>query len=213
MKNLLVLVLLLSLAACGKEKQSEQSCDMLCEVSQFTLTTTEDGPVPAEAKNFDTELVLLNFDSTQANKVHDAADRIRQIVATKEFKDAVLNHTYNGQKAFANNNGLSNLQIYNRLIIGAEQLRPEKNYRMDVELELYYEDSSTIGYTYPNINHIWMNLKYFNQYQAHQVAGNLMHEWLHKLGFNHASASTPERPYSVPYAIGYIVRNLALDYN
>ncbi len=186
---------------------------MICEVSVYALGTTETSPVPPEALRFDHDLVLLNFNTEQANKVLNAADRIREIVGTQAFKDAVINHTYNGKKTFANNNGLSNLQIYDRLINGAEQLYPEKNFKMDVELELYYEDSNTVGYTYPNTTHIWMNLKFFNNYGAPQVAGNLMHEWLHKLGFGHDVASTAQRPYSVPYAIGYIVRNLAQNSN
>lgn len=186
---------------------------MVCEISIYALGTTETGPVPSEALNFDTDLILLNFTTDQANKVQNAADRIRKIVASQEFKDAVINHTWNGKKTFANNNGLSNLQIYDRLVVGAEQLYPEKNSTMDVELELYYEDSNTVGYTYPNTTHIWMNLKFFNTYGPPQVAGNLMHEWLHKLGFGHDVSSTAQRPYSVPYAIGYIVRNLAQNYN
>jgi hypothetical protein len=56
-----------------------------------------------------------------------------------------------------------------------------------------------------------MNTKYFYVYTPYQVAGNLTHEWLHKLGFDHDVASTPARPYSVPYAVGYILRDLASD--
>ena len=54
-----------------------------------------------------------------------------------------------------------------------------------------------------------MNTKYFDRYTPYQVAGNLTHEWLHKMGFTHDSAATSTRPYSVPYAVGYIVRQLA----
>jgi hypothetical protein len=214
LKLTLSLVLLMTLASCGKTQQKEDSCGMVCEVSQFTLDTTETGPVPPEALQFDTDLVLLNFNTDQANKIQEAAELIKRIVASQEFKDAVVNFTYNGKKQYVDNNGLTNLQIYNRLIIGAEQLHPDKNNRMDVELELYSDyNSSTVGYTYPNTTHIWMNLKYFSVYEPYQVAGNLMHEWIHKLGFTHDAASTPSRPYSVPYAIGYIVRNLAANYN
>jgi hypothetical protein len=38
-----------------------------------------------------------------------------------------------------------------------------------------------------------------------------MHEWLHKIGFSHAVKDTPERIYSVPYAIGYIVKGIARE--
>jgi len=38
------------------------------------------------------------------------------------------------------------------------------------------------------------------------VAGNLAHEWTHKIGFDHKSAAEHD---SAPYAIGYIVDELA----
>ena len=31
-----------------------------------------------------------------------------------------------------------------------------------------------------------MNTKFMNSYTSNQVARNMMHEWLHKLGFKHA---------------------------
>jgi hypothetical protein len=80
---------------------------------------------------------------------------------------------------------------------------------MDVELELYQNTSNTIGYTYPHTSRIWMNSKYFNKYTPVQVADNLFHEWLHKLGFDHAIKYTLRRNYSVPYAIGYLMEELA----
>ncbi len=82
---------------------------------------------------------------------------------------------------------------------------------MDVEVELYTEDVATVGYTNPKTRRIWMNTKYFRSYTSAQVAGNLTHEWLHKLGFGHALSNTKTRPYSVPYAIGYIIARLAAE--
>lgn len=211
MKVSSLLLALLLISACGK-KEKEQECDMVCEAGEFTLPLTGEGEVPPEALRFETNLSLLNFNTQQADKVHSAADLIKKVIASNEFKEAVLNHTYLGKKTFADNNGLTNLQIYHRVLIGAEQLYSAKNSIMDVELELYYENTSTIGYTYPSTPRIWMNTKFFNSYTPSQVSANLMHEWLHKLGFGHAVSSTPERPYTVPYAIGYMVRNLAQNF-
>lgn len=199
---------LLLLGACGK-KQKEVVCDMLCEASEFTLEIPEDGSLPPEAYSFKTNLSLVNFDASQREKVLAAALLIEKIIATEEFRSKVLNHSMNGVKTFADNNGLTNRQIYDRILIGAETLYPVKNNALDVELELIFENSTTIGYTYPNSPRIWMNLKYFNNYTPRDIAANLMHEWLHKIGFTHASSRTAERPYSVPYAVGYIVRTLA----
>lgn len=216
MKSSFILALLLLLTACQPAADEGSKCDSTTRVcSSNSQLMPEEGDdevpehgVPTNATTFDTNLSLRKFSADQEDKVLEAAELIRQVVASEEFKDAVLNHTYNGQKTFVDSQGLTNAQIYNKFLQGAEKLTPAKNNAMDVELELYYENTTTIGYTYPNTRRIWMNTKYFDRYTAAQVAGNLTHEWLHKLGFGHASSSTASRPYSVPYAIGYIMVRL-----
>lgn len=81
---------------------------------------------------------------------------------------------------------------------------------MDVEVALYTDNESVVvGFTNPRTRRIFMNTKYFNKHSPALVASHLTHEWLHKLGFDHEKAKCDERRYSVPYAIGYIVRDLA----
>lgn len=184
---------------------------MACDVSRFSLETTEDGNIPPEALLFRTLVKIVNFNSEEKTKIESAAELVKKVIMGQEFKDAVVGHIFNGEKTFVDNSGLTNLQIYDRIIIAAERLTPEQNYRLDVELELYYEDSPTIGYTYPTSRRIWMNRKFFSRYSPYQVAGNLTHEWLHKLGFIHEVEDSDSRPFSVPYAIGYIVRRLASE--
>ncbi len=208
MKNIIFIFILCFLASCGKAKDT--SCEtMVCEVSSFALATTDTGPIPPEALLFDTKLKLIQFTTTDQEKIEQAADLVKRIIMSQEFKDAIVGFTYDGKNSFVDNNGLTNLQIYDRIIIAAERLTPAKNYVLDAEIQLYYEESTTIGYTYPSTTRIWMNTKYFNRYTPYQVAGNLTHEWLHKMGFTHDVAATPTRPYSVPYAVGYMVRRLA----
>lgn len=166
--------------------------------------------VPAQALTWSADIFFANFSGAQQDKVERAVELMRKVIASKAFKDEVINHTYNGKKTYVDNNGLTNTQIYQKILDGAEKVGiTSKNNRMDVELELYYAATSTIGYTYPNSIRIWMNTKYFNNYTPVNVTGNLMHEWLHKLGFGHDSSSTPSRPYSVPYAIGYMMERHA----
>lgn len=161
--------------------------------------------------SFSVRTTLIGFTARQEAKVASASRLIRKIVRSEEFKKEVLNHTWNEKKTFSDNNGLTNEQIYKKILEGSErQLNLGKNNTMDLEIELYTDnDSITIGYTYPSIVRIYMNRKYFNKFRPYQVADNMMHEWLHKIGFNHAVKNTPERPYSVPYAVGYIVKRIA----
>jgi hypothetical protein len=167
---------------------------------------------PSFAKVFDAQIKMVNFPQLQEAKVHKAIELIKKVVLSSEFKERVLSHTYEGKKSYVDNKGLTNEEIYQLIIDGPETLRPEKNSQMDVELELYTNSSNTIGYTYPNTTRVWVNTKYFNTYTPVQIADNLFHEWLHKLGFDHAVKYSKSRNYSVPYAIGYLVEELAMKH-
>ena len=123
-----------------------------------------------------------------------------------------MNHTYGGSKTYANAAGKTNEQIYQSILDAAETLQPTKNNTLDVGVKLYYEASTIVGYTNGSITYINVNTKFFDTYDANEVAGNLFHEWLHKLGYGHDSAATAARPYSVPYAIGYMVRNIGKNF-
>lgn len=173
------------------------TCSTLCLLSFSAMAS------------FDAQIHLVNFPQEQEAKVQKAVELIKKVVTSEEFKTRVLEHTVDGKKTYVDNNGLSNEQIYQKILDGSETLIPGKNGRMDVELELYQQSTNTIGYTYPNTTRIWVNTKYFNKYTPVQVADNLFHEWVHKLGFDHDIKYSKQRNYSVPYALGYLVEELA----
>lgn len=168
--------------------------------------------VPTLALTFDTNVQTVGMTSTQEAKIQAAERRIRNVIGSEEFRTRVLNHTYNGRKTFLSNNGLTNSQIYQKILEGAEKLQPAKNNAMDLIVKLYYQNSTTVGYTTTSSKTINMNTKYFNKYTSSQVAHNMMHEWMHKLGFGHTSYYTSSRIYSVPYALGKIMNDLAPKY-
>lgn len=201
------LLLLILTYACGNSKTSTSDGDF--DFYNEPLIASEEGEPPLEANTFQTHLHFVNFNQDQEEKIQQASELIRKVIATQDFKDQVLGHRYQGTKTFSDSRGLTNLQIYNKILLAAEALQPTRNNALDVEIELYREDSSTIGYTYPNSKRIWMNLKYFERYSAVEVTDNLFHEWLHKLGFGHDSTPTAARPFSVPYALGYLMERLA----
>jgi hypothetical protein len=167
----------------------------LTGVSFFLLTNAWAG--------LDAQIKLVNFLHQDELKIHRAVALIKKVVASQEFKERILNHSYRGKKVFVDNKGLSNEQIYHTIMNGV----------IDVELELYHQSNSTIGFTYPDTNRIWMNKKYFEKYTPLQVADNLTHEWLHKLGFEHEATYSQNRNYSVPYAVGYLMEELAAKYH
>lgn len=208
-KTFSFLFLFLFLASCGKGGSgSSNSSSGMAEITEAEIAASV---APTQARTFEINAKLTGFERDHEEKIHKAFEMIKEVVASDEFKNRVLNHTYNGKKQYVDNGGLTNAQIYKKILEGAEMLTPAKNNAMDLQLEQYEEASIVIGYTMPNIITIFMNKKYLDQsnFQANKVAMNLMHEWLHKLGFKHAQENSPSRPHSVPYAIGYIMRDLA----
>ncbi|MFP5385516.1 MAG: hypothetical protein ACLGHN_05515 [Bacteriovoracia bacterium] len=198
----LLLLLFISITAlsCGKSDNDS-------EPEKYKIVINH-----ALAKTFDANLFLVNFSYTEREKMEKAIEVIKLVVATEEFRERVLNYTYNGQKSFVDNNGWSNEEIYQIILDGAETLQPARNNTMDAEIELYYANTNVIGYTYPSSTRIWINTKYFNSYSPAGVAHNLFHEWMHKQGFNHASSWSPSRDHSVPYALGFIIGEIGQDF-
>ena len=168
--------------------------------------------VPSLALTFDTEVYTYSMSSSQESKIQSAERKIREVVGSEAFRTAILNHTFNGRKQFNNNEGLTNFQIYTKILEGAERLSPTKDNAMDLKIKTYYENSNTVGFTSTSSSYINMNTKYLNSYTSTEVTQNMTHEWLHKLGFKHAVNYSYSRDFSVPYAVGKIMRTLAAKY-
>jgi hypothetical protein len=210
-KTFCILTALISLASSGNSSSSQNKSEQ--QYSEESIVLPKNASVPTEALTFDVNAMMMNFSKAQAEKIHEAAKLIKKVIASPEFKSRVLNFKYNGRKQFVDNGGLTNEQIYKKILLASEEMLPLGNNNvMDLELELYTDhEANTIGYTYPDIVRVYMNTKYFNRFLPHQVADNMIHEWLHKLGFEHAVEPTPSRSSSVPYAIGYLVKELAQE--
>lgn|SRR5690606_7318026 len=168
--------------------------------------------VPNDALRFDTNVKTYNMTSSQRAKIQSAERKIIKVVGSEEFRSRILNHKYGGKLRFNNNNGLTNSQIYTKILQAAEKFKPAKNNTMDLNVKTYYQNSNVVGYTTTSSIYINMNTKYFNKYTANEVATNMTHEWLHKIGFGHAVNYSTSRDYSVPYAVGRIMGELAKKY-
>lgn len=154
---------------------------------------------------------IKGFDSASLVKLEKAFEVAEKVVNSAEFKDRIINFKNSkGERAFASNNKLSNEQIFTQFMDGREMLQLDTPGVMNLYLSLYHKRSSNVvGWTNPKIKTININWKYFKKYKANEVAGNLVHEWTHKLGFGHKSAAEHD---SAPYAIGYIVREMGERY-
>lgn len=197
------LFFVLTLLSCGKPKEAH----FTQQQQQQQQQSHHDSPIA-----FNVDAHLLGFSDAQKQKLLTAVELIKKVIMSEDFKKRVLVHKYNGNETFLDNMGLTNEEIYNKVMEASEVLNPGINRTMNVDIELYFEEANTIGHTYPNVNRIWMNKKYFDKFSPHQIADNLFHEWVHKLGFDHEVVYSPHRKYSVPYALGYLVKELALKH-
>ena len=225
MKKLIAIFLMMSLfsVSCNKSDSGSSSKQDVQGVSVTgdhennivpgpPIPTSTNSNLPALALSFDTNITLVSFTAAQEEKYNKAIEIVKLVVATEKFKNDVVNFAYNGQKAFIDNKSRTNQQIYQTILDAAETLQPIKNNTMDLEVQLYYAANTVVGYTNGGTRRIWVNTKFFNSFKENSVAGNLFHEWLHKLGYTHSSSSTPTRPYSVPYAVGYMMGNIGKNF-
>lgn len=171
---------------------------------------------------FEVKIETKDLDDEEERYIRKAGERMQYVFNHEKFKEFVLNYSYNYVKTtgalwwkktytekryvFANNGGLSNYQIYNKLLSGSETLDPELDGIADVFITVDRRNKKgVIGYTYPNTKWQYIYHWVLNSWGVNEIAGNIAHEWCHKIGFDHDFKRTAIRPYSVPYAIGYFV--------
>lgn len=154
---------------------------------------------------------IKGFDAESMKKLEKAFEIVEKVVNSEEFKNRVLNfENAKGERAFASNKKLTNEEIYGIFMDGRESLQQNTPGEMNYFLSLYYKRfSRVIGWTNGSINTININWKFFKNFKPSDVAGNLVHEWVHKIGFDHKSAAEHD---SAPYAIGYIAREMGERY-
>ena len=148
------------------------------------------------------------FSADGLKKLQRSFELLELVMNSEVFREQVINfRNVKGERAFSSNKGLSNEEIYDHLMEARENLLPDTPFEMNYYLKLYNRPwSKVIGYTNPDSNVININWKYFKNFEPHQVAANLAHEWVHKMGFDHKSAAELD---SAPYAIGDLVEVLA----
>jgi hypothetical protein len=143
-----------------------------------------------------------NFTPEMIEKHETARKMTEEAVNSKELYDKIMAFT------FDNTLGLTNQQIYSKIMDGAEDLNPVVDHQADIWVTAYYQNNRVVGYTTQLTNVTNVNTKFFNQYDYADISDNMFHEWLHKIGFDHSSAHDY---ISVPYALGYMVEDLVHD--
>ena len=180
---------------------------------QFTIT----------GDKLDVNIRYEGFDREDYLKLQRAAAHMVQALNSTRFEVFCKNYNwakkyYTGtlwwrKTRYAKGNSfryteLPNSDVYDRIINGAEKLNAEQDQEADIFIKLDKRHTrNVIGYTYPSTNWQWIYNKYFTGMSVEGVAGNVAHEWCHKLGFGHEYNYNPIREFTVPYAIGNFVKN------
>lgn len=143
-----------------------------------------------------------------------AIEMVREIVNSDTFKEMVIGYTNeNGQRAFTRNQGLSNEEVYLRLMEGREVVEQDTPGEMNLHIKRYrpwWPWSKVIGYTkIGKSKFMYVNWRKYKHFDSIAMASNIVHEWIHLMSFRHDSAQDHD---SVPYAIGYITGELAKKY-
>jgi hypothetical protein len=155
-------------------------------------------PVANAKKIFTVKIEDTNYTAAQKLILREAEIRIAQIFNSPEFEAEILSRKFTSTKLLPH-------QIYEKLFSGAEALIPAVNYQMDLKVTMYYKYNRVVGYTTASSMVVHTNSKFHNNFSPCRVASNLTHEWSHKMGFDHSSASDAK---SVPYSLNEIVEKL-----
>lgn len=139
---------------------------------------------------------------------------VQKVVNSEKFKNRVLNMKYQiGRYIY---DGYSQTQdtsaeVLQKIKNTQEIYNNEIDHTLEFYIDVYYEESSTVGWTNYYDKFIHLN-RYFHQDYSHvQTAGNHFHEWLHKIGYDHSRRNNSFRPHSVPYKLGSLMSELAAE--
>jgi hypothetical protein len=148
-----------------------------------------------------------SFSQKELLKLQACLPLLEKVVNGQKFKERICEI-----KKFTSCD-LNGQQVYEIFMNGRQVGDTTDDREMDIDLTIYstWPWITTVGYTYANVVRTWINRKFFLAFTLAGIAGNISHEYCHKLGFDHTSHWTPERDASVPYFIGYLIEELVQE--
>lgn len=167
------------------EITSESEINKASLVNEVEVKEVEGDNNTLQAKSF------KGFTKEEIAKFWKVSAAVDKAVNSKCYEDYVL-----GREKLLTNKGNTRLEV----ITEHRGKKPALNFVM------YYKNNSTVGYTYPNSDTIWMNRKFHRNYSIASAGANLHHETSHKLGYSHDFSRTARRNDQVPYLVGSAVK-------
>lgn len=167
----------------------------------------------------------------QFTKLDLAIELLEEIINSDEFKEKVIGYTRPNRATAASDDmireyqknylwretdkKLTNEDIYKIIMQGNEKMRPETLGEMNINIKKYkspwwnINGRKVVGWTNPGSSK-WINVnwRFYDNYDVHQMVGNIVHEWIHLLGFLHGNVNMREE---VPYVVGKIAATIAKE--
>lgn len=176
---------------------------------------------------------IKDYSGKELEKLNKCVEVLTKVINSNEFKNRVLSFSHYQTTCtgrlwwkkcnqrliegfrFEDADGflidkLTNQQVLDIIMSGKESLSSDVDHEIDLNIIVTTDiDEGVLGYTYPDTMKQWVAKWYFNSSSIPELCNNIMHEWTHKLGFDHAFNNHSLRRSTVPYAIGDIVEELA----
>jgi hypothetical protein len=167
--------------------------------------------------------------SKQKARFERAQSILETVMNSEEFKYRVLAYirSSDGQRLYQKNylwndseTRFTNEDVYDLVMGGNEFMVPDTLGEMN--LNAYVKQCNwfmnkvsiwcraVIGSTNPGSSKwIKLNWKFYKRYKTSEMVSNMVHEWLHLLGFLHGKENMREE---VPYVVGSIAGQVAKEY-
>jgi len=158
-----------------------------------------------------------NFNDEEDQKMDKALELLTIVINSDAFRRSILNFEYDNKKQFSRNyvdlsTPLSNQEVYELFMSGKESTNGVANNVLDLRWKISAKcPDSAIGTTFNRQRTETYRCK-LEEMSAESFAGHIAHEYCHYLGFTHTKKYIVSRPYTVPYGIGKIVRDLCGAY-
>jgi hypothetical protein len=161
-----------------------------------------------------------NYVNERLDKLHQVIRILGKTLNSTSFEIAVKKHMVDGKRTFFYRKNFlgrrylehpySNEDVYDIIMSGVERLGGSTANSMDLYLTLKNgSNGNVIGYGNPSHKEIFTYSTMFDSMDVSELANHYTHEWCHKLGFAHSFQRNRHRSYSVPYAVGDIVEEIA----
>lgn len=163
----------------------------------------------AQPGAFRVNITYLNMKPWMKARVQNVVPVIERVMNSPEFRNAVLEYrSKSGKNEFEWNTGLTNALVLARIDEARELAYTGRPGEMDISISDYWRPSGTVGHTSPASSVIHLNRYQYKRMDDAGIASNLVHEWLHKIGFDHSFDWNPQRDDTVPYGVGSLVGGL-----